>query len=76
MLKVKIINLKEFFNVVNQCMGPVNIISLDGIKKDINKVYHIQEELQKKYKDYLYLELDIQKPKDYMRIVFFSICDC
>ncbi|MBM6819689.1 ribonuclease HII [Clostridium saudiense] len=78
MLKLKIFKLNEFLQIVNECIGPVNIIHSDGKKKNINKSYSLQEELKRKYKknkNCLCLELNIPIPQDYMNIVCFSISD-
>lgn len=36
MIKVKILNMKSFLKVVNQCVGRIMVVSPDGKRTDIN----------------------------------------
>lgn len=79
MIKLNILNMKEFLQTVDGCEGPINLLHSNGRKENINKQSLIQSELVQKYrenKNYLKLSLDIPNSKDYMKIVFFSIGDC
>lgn len=76
MVRLNIQNMKGFLETVNACEGKVNLILGDGRKRNINKRYSVQKELQRKYKEnknYLPLSLEVPTPGDYMRIVCFSI---
>ena len=79
MIKVKIFNMKNFLKELNECIGSVNILYPNNVKKNINKEYPIQKELFDEYKtnkNCISLSLDIANPKDYMKLVFYSITDC
>ncbi len=79
MIRLNILNMKEFLQTVNACSGCVNVMSSDGRKEDINKQYAIQKELLEKYnenKNSLHLSLDIPNSTDYMNIVSYYIGDC
>lgn len=79
MMKLKILNMKEFLKTVNECTGAVRIIHLDGSKEDINNQYGIQMKLRERYAENgncLTLTLDHLSPKDYLRIVMYYIGDC
>ncbi len=78
MVKLKIFNMKNFLETVNECSGTVNLLYPDGNKENINRQVGIQNELLHKYqenKGCLLLSLDIPTPKDYFRIVYFTIGD-
>lgn len=79
MVKLNILNMKSFLQVVNSCSGIINCVYPDGRKKDINKHYKAQEELLKLYEknnNYLPLTLDIPNSKDYMNVIFYYVGDC
>lgn len=76
MIKLTVYNAKEFFQAVNGCSGAVYLIHEDGKRENLNKQYDLQQELQRKHKEnknYLKLALDLPNPKDYLRIVYYSI---
>lgn len=78
MVKLNILNLEEFLQVVNGCKGAVNIIQPDGQKEDINKRYDIQQGMWNRYRQNqgrLPLSLDIPNHRDYFSIVYYSIGD-
>ena len=78
-IKLNILNMKEFFQTVNTCNGAVNLLYPDGKKENINRQYELQKELLHKYrenKNHLQLSLDIPDPKDYMSIVYYYAGDC
>lgn len=79
MIKLNILNMKNFLQTVNECSGMVNLLYPDGRKENINKQYGIQNQLLQKYrenKNYLSLSLDIPTPKDYISIVSYYAGDC
>lgn len=79
MIKVNILNLKNFLETVNQCTGRVLVLSPNGNKTDINKQYPIQRELQSQYQkngNCLPLTLEFDYPTDYMNIVSYYAGDC
>ena len=79
MVKLKIFNMKNFLETVNQCSGVVNLLYPDGSEENINKKYGIQNELLQRHRESkgcLRLSLNIPTIKDYFRIVYFTIGDC
>ncbi|SCP97721.1 ribonuclease HII [Anaerobium acetethylicum] len=79
MMKLNILNIKNFFGAVNECTGEVNMLRPDGKKVNISRQYLIQNDLQEEYrknKNYLRINLDIPNPKDYMSIVSYYAGDC
>lgn len=79
MMKLNILNMKNFLEIVNKCKSEVHIICPDGEKLNINRQLTIQNKLLEKYranKNSLLLTLDIPNPQDYMRIVFYYTGDC
>lgn len=79
MIKLTILNMKNFLQAVNRCRDNITIIYSDGKKVNINQQYFIQNELKEQYKkngNHLQLTLDIHNPKDYMDIIFYYIGDC
>lgn len=77
-IKLKIFRIKDFFKIVNNCIGDIEIVFPKGEKANI-KNQAIQDELQSKYtksNQPLALSLNITNPKDYFQIVMFSISDC
>lgn len=78
MVKLNILNMKEFLQVVDRCIGDVNIIYPDGRKENINNCDGIQWTLQKEYRknrNSLPISLDIPNHKDYLSIVYYAIGD-
>lgn len=79
MVKLNILNLKNFLNTVNACTGKVNMLCPDGKKVNINREEKVQEGLWQQYrrnKNCLRLALEIPNPKDYMSIVLYYAGDC
>lgn len=79
MIKLNILNLKDFLSTINECSGTVYLLYSDGRKENINKQYQIQSKLWKSYrenKNCLKVSLDIVNPKDYMDIVYYWIRNC
>lgn len=79
MIKLNILNMKGFLQMVNACGGVVNLLQPDGSKENINKQYGIQNELLQRYrenKNFLRLSLDIPTTKDYFSIVSYYTGNC
>lgn len=79
MIKLTIFNMEEFLRNVNECTGPVNMICPDGRRQNISRQYELQYELRNKHRENrrcLELALEIPNPKDYMKLIFFTIGDC
>lgn len=76
MIKLHIINMKNFLNAVNSCLGKVYLLSPDGEKVNICREETAQNNLWNQYrqnKNYLRLALEIPEPKDYMNVVLSYI---
>lgn len=74
MIKLNILNLEKFLEVVNECAGKVVMLCPDGERLDINKQYAVQYELYEKYRNngnFLPLTLKIENSSDYTRIVSY-----
>lgn len=79
MLKLNVLNLERFLEVVNGCHSAINMVCADGRKENINKQDSIQRELQVRYdknKGSLPITLEIPDYKDYLSIVYYYIGDC
>lgn len=79
MIKLKILNMKNFLKVVNQCVGRIIVVSTDGKRTDINGRTTIQHRLQKEYLENgkcLPLTLEFDYPTDYFAIVSYYAGDC
>ncbi|MEM1484189.1 ribonuclease HII [Oscillospiraceae bacterium PP1C4] len=79
MLKLNVLNLERFLDVVNGCRNAINMIGADGQKENINKKDSIQREIQGEYsknKGLLPITLEISDYKDYLSIVYYYIGDC
>ena len=79
MIKLKILNMKNFLKVVNQCVGMIIVVSPDGKRTDINGRTAIQHRLQKEYLENgkcLPLTLEFEYPTDYFAIVSYYAGDC
>lgn len=79
MIKVKILNMKSFLKVVNQCVGRIMVVSPDGKRTDINGRTGIQRKLQAEYLENgncLPLTLEFDYPTDYFAIVSYYAGDC
>ncbi len=79
MVKLNILNMKNFLDTVNTCSGKVNMLCPDGKKQNINGEEKVQSRLQRQYfqnKNSLQLVLEIPNPTDYMRIVSYYAGDC
>ena len=79
MMKLNILNMKNFLNVVNECRDEVRVILPDGKKKNIRNHYVMQGVLLKEFeknKGSLKIILEVVNPKDYMSIVSYYAGDC
>lgn len=79
MIKLNVMNMSEFLQVVNGCDGAVELLHPDGTAENINGQYNLQQELKRRHKEnnnYLQLALNIPGSHDYMSIVFFTVGDC
>ncbi len=79
MVKLNILNMKNFLDTVNACTGKVNMLCPDGKKRNINGEEKVQDSLWRQYrqnKNCLRLVLEIPNPTDYMSIVSYYAGDC
>ena len=79
MIKVNILNLKNFLETINQCSGRVLNLLPDGTRRDINKQYSIQRELEREYIENgrcLPMTLEFDDPGDYLDVVAYYAGDC
>ncbi len=79
MMKLRILNMKNFLAAVNDCEGPVNLVHPDGWRENINKQYYVQKLLTEEYIEngnYLKLRLEIPESGDYMRFVSRYVAEC
>lgn len=79
MMKLNILNMKNFLKVVNECRDEVRVILSDGQKKNIRGHYAMQDLLLKEFeknKGSLKIILEVVNPKDYMSIVSYYAGDC
>ena len=79
MVKLNILNMKNFLDTVNACTGEVNMLCPDGKKININGKVKIQDGLRRQYrqnKNCLRLVLQIPNSTDYMSIVSYYAGDC
>lgn len=79
MMKLNILNMKNFLNVVNECRDEVRVILPDSKKKNIRNHYVMQGVLLKEFeknKGCLKITLEVVNPKDYMSIVSYYAGDC
>jgi len=75
-IKLNILGMNGFLQIVNQCNGVVNAIFPDGKWRDLNKSYAAQKVLWDQFRENqgsLALKLDFQRPEDYIRIVYYYI---
>lgn len=79
MIKLHVLNMKNFLDTVNACKGAVNMLRPDGTWLDISRHYEAQKELMEQYrenKNHLRLTLEIPTPKDYMNLISYYAGDC
>lgn len=79
MIKLNILNMKNFLETVNACTGKVYMLCPNGKKVQIVKDKWIQNDLWEQYrqnKNCLRLALEIPESRDYMSIVSYYAGDC
>ncbi len=79
MIKLNILNLKKFLEVVNGCKNNVVMHCTDGSKVNISRQYEVQNKLWEQYrknKNCLPITLSFSNPRDYMGIVCYYAGDC
>lgn len=79
MIKLNILDMKNFLNTVNACKGEVNMLCSGSKKVNINGEETVQTGLWEQYrqnKNCLRLVLEIPNPQDYMSIVSYYAGDC
>lgn len=79
MVKLNILDMKNFLDTVNACTGKVNMLCSDGKWVNINREDELQGSLWQQFlknKNSLRIILDIGSPKDYMSIVSYYAGDC
>ena len=79
MVKLNILNMKNFLDTVNSYSGKVNMLCPDGKKQNINGEEKIQGSLWRQYsqnKNCLRFVLEVPNPTDYMNIVSYYAGDC
>lgn len=79
MIRLNILDMKNFLEVVNECEGEVKMHRTDGSKANISRQYAVQHNLQEQYRknrNCLPITLSIPNPKDYMRVVSYYAGDC
>lgn len=78
-IKVGVFHMEPFLNAVNECKGPVNLLSPNGRKFDINRNVPLQQDLRCEHQanqNYTRLNLDIPGVRDYFDLVLFAIGEC
>lgn len=76
MVKLNILNMENFLQMVNACSGAVNLLHSDGRRENMNRQYGLQRELLKRFEengDFLRLSLDIPEARDYMNIISYYV---
>ena len=79
MMKLKILNMERFLDVVNGCEGAVYQIGPDGSRTDIRRACRLQDGLRAQYRQNrgeLPITLVIPNGRDYMRVVCYYAGDC
>lgn len=79
MVKLNILDMKNFLDTVNACTGKVNMLCPDGKKENICREDEVQSSLWQQFfknNNSLRIILDINNPKDYMSIVSYYVGDC
>ena len=78
-VKLNILNMENFLDTVNACIGKVYMLCPNGKKQNINGEEKIQDSLLRQYfqnKNCLRLILEIPNPTDYMNIISYYAGDC
>ena len=78
-VKMNILNMENFLDTVNACIGKIYMLCPNGKKQNIKGEEKIQDSLWRQYfqnKNCLCLILEIPNPTDYMNIVSYYAGDC
>ena len=51
MMKLRILNMKEFLKTVNGCEGPVYLVDSDGRRENVNKEYGTQSDCRRNIRE-------------------------
>lgn len=76
MMKLRILNMNGFLDVVNACCGAVYVVAAGGQKRDIRGNAVFQRYLLGEHRrggGSLCLTLDVPQPSDYMDVVCWYI---
>ena len=76
MMKLRILNMNGFLEVVNACRGAVYVVAAGGQKRDIRGNAVFQRYLLGEHRrggGSLCLTLDVPQPSDYMDVVCWYI---
>ena len=79
MMKLNILNMERFLDVVNSCEGAVYQIGPDGSRIDLRRAYRLQDDLRVQYRQNrgeLPLTLVVPNGRDYLRVVYYYAGDC
>ncbi len=79
MVKLNILNMKNFLDTVDACREEVCVFCEDGTKRNIRRDREAQNRLWEQYRrnrNCLGIRLEISNPKDYMSIVSYYAGDC
>ena len=79
MMKLNILNMERFLDVVNSCEGAVYQIGPDGSRTDLRRAYRLQDDLRAQYRKNrgeLPLTLVVPNGRDYLRVVYYYAGDC
>lgn len=78
MIKLRILNLKNFMETLEQCQGVVRMQDRDGGRAVSNRQPGIRADLERRYQEggCLPLTLEFSDPSDYMRMVAYYAGDC
>lgn len=72
MIKLNILNMKHFLQVVDECSGSIKKINEDGTRSDIRRNENLQNALLFEFfqnKNFFSIILEIPQPRDYFRII-------
>ncbi len=79
MIKLNILNLKNFWEALDQCQGVVRMLGEDGKQTILDQRQDLRAKLRRRYEeggDCLPLTLAFSCPSDYMRMVSYYAGDC
>ncbi|MEG0250920.1 MAG: hypothetical protein RR561_08650 [Peptostreptococcus sp.] len=79
MFKLNIYDVNKFFETVNECNGNIRIKDSFGVFKNINKEYDLQNDMLEdmdRVSDFQEFTVDVDSPKDYMKLIFHSMYNC